>query len=158
MKLRKVFVAQLLGLILVLGQAGLTSPAILERASQLLNLHITLPNPITLSDMKQRLPDGQTATYTLPSGQAFLLTKTSWHFTATDLTLNGDALMTIGNYYRIRLTMVNGTIGSSDNIPLGIPITDFNQKISVYMFGDAAQTPIPGTISIRLLGFTAPNN
>jgi hypothetical protein len=158
MKLRKVFVVALLGLSLVLGQAGLTSPAILERASQLLNLNNVLANPITLSAMKQRLPSGGTVAYTLPSGQAFLLTKTSWHITASDLTLSGDVLMTIGNYYQIRLTMVNGIVGSSDNLLPGIPIADFSQKISVCMFGDASKTPITGTISIRLLGYTAPNN
>ena len=157
MKLRKVFVAPLLGLVLVLGQAGVTSPAILERASQVINLQDALANPITLSDMKQRLPNGNYQTFSLPANTAFLLTNTIWHFQASS-NLNGDALLTIGNYYRARVTMVNGAIGAGDSIPFGIPITDLSQNISVCMFGDEDQTPIDGTLSIRLLGFTAPNN
>lgn len=158
MKLRTVFVAPLVGLILVLGQAGVTTPAILERASQLLNLQGALANPTTLSDMQKRLPDGSSQPFSLPANTAFLLSNAIWHFQATDTNLNGDALLTVGNYYRTRVTMVNGFIGAGDNIPFGIPITDFSQKISVCLFGDASQTPIPGTLYIRLLGFTAPNN
>ncbi len=57
MKLRQVFVMPLLGLLLVLAQARVTAPAILERASQLLVLANSLANPITLSNMKRSLPD-----------------------------------------------------------------------------------------------------
>jgi hypothetical protein len=96
MKLPKVFVVPLLGLVLVLGQAGATSPAILERASQVINLQRTLANPITLSDMKQCLPNGNIQPFSLPANTAFLLTNTIWHFQATS-NLNGFALLTIGN-------------------------------------------------------------
>lgn len=158
MKLRKICVVPLLGLILVLCQAGLTSPAILERASQLLNISNKLANPIALSAMVQHFPNGNTQAFSLPTNTVFLLTRTIWHFQATDTHLNGDALLTIGNYHRVRVTMVNGFIGGGEDIPLGIPITDLSQKISVCLFVDAGQTAIPGTLSIRLLGFTAPNN
>jgi hypothetical protein len=64
----------------------------------------------------------------------------------------------VGNYYRFRVTMVNGVCGAVDGTTLGVPITNMSQTVKVSLFGDAAQTPIPGTLSIRLWGYTAPDN
>jgi hypothetical protein len=157
MKVRKFIASATLALILVTAVSGTVSPAILEKASQLLTLVRTQANPIALSDFQRRLPNGGLVNYSLPAGTAFVLTKLSWNFTATDPNLSGDVLFTVGNYYRTRLTLVNGYVGNADGIPLGVPITNMSQAVKVTLFGDAAQTPIAGTLSIRLIGYTAPD-
>jgi hypothetical protein len=154
---RRIYAAPLLALILVCLQVGPARPGILEKASQLISLVATQDNPINLSNFRRRLPTGETVAYTLPPNTVFVLTKLSWNFTATNTALNGDVLFTVGNYYRFRVTMTNGYCGASDGTTLGVPITNMGQPVKVSLFGDAAQTFIPGTLSIRLVGYTAPN-
>jgi hypothetical protein len=155
---RRVYAASFLALILICLQVGPARPAILEKASQLITLVRAAANPITLSAFQRRLPNGEAVNYSLPAGTAFVLTKLSWNFTATDTALNGDALFTVGNYYRAKVTLVNGYVGFADGTTVGVPITNMSQAVKVSMFGDPAGTPIPGTFSIRLVGYTAPDN
>jgi hypothetical protein len=154
---RRVHTASLLVLVFICLQVGAARPAILEKASQLITLVQTGANPITLSSFLRLLPNGETVSYTLPSGTVFLLTKLSWKFTA-DNPVNGDVLLTVGNYYRAKLTLVNGSGASSDGTTFGVPITNMSQAVKISMFGDPAQTPVPGTVAIRLIGYTAPDN
>ncbi len=158
MEVRKTWLAFCLTLVLIFTLAGGTESAILEKASQVLVLVETLDNPITLSALKRRLPSGEGVAYSLPVNTAFVLTRLSWNFNAANTGLNGDVLFTIGNYFRAKVTLANGSCGFSDSIPPGIPISDMTKSIKISMFGDSAQTPIPGTMSIRLIGYTAPNN
>jgi hypothetical protein len=118
----------------------------------------TAANPIPLSAFIRRLPNADGVPYTLPAKTAFVMTKLSWRFTATNTGLNGDAILTIGKYYRFRVTLVNGVCSAGDGTTLGVPITDMSQTVKVSLFGDATGTPIPGTLSIRLWGYTAPDN
>jgi hypothetical protein len=154
----KPYLASILVFTLVVISAATVSGAILEKASQLISLVSTAANPLTLSAFKRRLPTGEAAAYTLPPNTVFVLTKLSWNFTATDTNLNGDILFTVGNYYRAQATLVNGYVGAAGATSMGIPISNMSQKVTVSLFGDSAQTPVPGTISIRLVGHTAPNN
>ncbi len=162
MKARQIMVVPLIGLLLVLAQARVTSPAIFERPSQILVLAKTSANPITISSMSRSLPDNTyTSGYSLPPNTVFLLTKVSMNFTTTDTSYTGDVLFTIGDYYRFRLTIPGsapGFIGLNENLPLGIPISDLSKQILIYQYGDSTQTPVAGSISIRLFGYTAPNN
>ena len=153
---RRVYTAPFLALILICLQVGPVRPAILEKASQLLCLVNTAANPIPLSAFIRRLPSEEGLPYTLPANTAFVMTKLSWRFSATNTGLNGDAILTIGNYYRYRVTLVNGVCGANDGTTLGVPITNMSQTVKVSLFGEA--TPIPGTLSIRLWGYTAPDN
>ena len=132
-----------LAVLLICLQVGLARSAILEKASQLICLVRTDPNPIPLSSFLRRLPNGEAVAYTLPAGTVFMLTKLNWGFTADNPALNGDVLLTIGNYYRFKVTLVNGRGGSSDGTTLGVPITNMNQVVKVSMFDDPAQTPWP---------------
>jgi hypothetical protein len=153
----RVYAAPFLAVLLICLQVGPVRPAILEKASQLLCLVNTAANPIPLSAFIRRMPDESGVTYSLPANTAFVLTKLSWKFTATNTALNGDALLTIGNYYRIRITLVNGVCGANDGLTMGVPITDMNQPVKVSLFGDETGTPIQGMLAIRLWGYTAPD-
>jgi hypothetical protein len=153
----RVYAAPFLALILICLQVGPVRPAILEKASQLICLVNTAPNPIPLSTFIRRLPNADGVPYTLPANTVFVLTKLSWGFTATNTGLNGDALITVGNYYRFRVTLVNGVCGSVDGTTLGVPITNMSQNVKVSLFGDVTGASIPGTLSIRLWGYTAPD-
>jgi hypothetical protein len=152
----RVYAAPFLAVLLICLQVGPVRPAILEKASQLICLVNTAANPIPLSAFIRRMPDESGVLYILPANTAFILTKLSWKFTATNTALNGDALLTIGNYYRFRVTLVNGVCGGNDGTTLGVPITNMNQTVKVSLFESA--TAIPGTLSIRLWGYTAPDN
>jgi hypothetical protein len=154
----RVYAAAFLALILLCLQVGPARPAILEKASQLISLVITASTPIPLLSFLRRLPSGEAVSYTLPPNTVFVLTKLSWNFTATNTALNGDALFTVGNYFRAKVTLVNGYVGFSSGTSMGIPISNMNQAVTVSMFGDPTQTPVPGTLSIRLVGHTAPDN
>jgi hypothetical protein len=158
MEVRKPWLAFCLTLVLIFTLAAGTESAILEKASQVLVLVQTLDNPVTLSALKRRLPSGEGAAYSLPANTAFIITRISWSFTAANASLNGDALFTIGNYFRAKVTLVNGSCGFSDVIPPGIPIADMSKSLKISLFGDPAQTPVPGTLALRLTGFTAPSN
>ena len=155
---RRVYVTAFMALLLICLQVELARPAILEKASQLISLVQTAANPITLSAFKRRLPTGEAVDYTLPANTAFVLTKLAWNFTATNTALNGDVLFTVGNYYRFRVTMINGYCSASDGTTLGVPITNMSQAVKVSMFGDPEQPPVAGTLNIRLVGYTAPDN
>ena len=151
----RVYAAPFLAVLLICLQVGPVRPAILEKASQLICLVNTAANPIHLSDFIRRMPDETGVPYTLPANTALVLTKISWKFTATDTELNGDALLTIGNYYRFRVTLVNGACSANDGTTLGVPITNMSQPVKVSLFGSA--TAIPGTLSMRIWGYTAPD-
>jgi hypothetical protein len=153
----RVYAAPLLAVLLICLQVGPASPAILEKASQLICLVNTAANPIPLSAFIRRMPDESGVPYTLPANTAFVMTKLSWKFAATSTALNGDAILTIGNYYRIRVTLVNGVCSANDGTTLGVPITNMSQTAKVSLLGDATGTPIPGTLFIRLWGYTAPD-
>jgi hypothetical protein len=152
----RVYAAPFLAVLLICLQVGPVRPAILEKASQLVCLVNTATNPIPLSAFIRRMPDESGVPYTLPANTAFILTKLSWKFTATNTGLNGDALITIGNHYRFRVTLVNGVGGANDGLTLGVPITDMSQTVKVSLFGGSTD-PIPGTLFIRLWGYTAPD-
>jgi len=155
---RRIYPVPFLAVIFFCLQVGTASPGILEKASQLLCLVRTDPNPISLSSFLRRLPNGEAVAYTLPAGTVFMLTKLSWNFVASNTALNGDVLFTVGNYYRMRVTLVNGRGSSSDGTTFGVPISNMSQIVKVSMFGDPAQTPVAGTLSVRLIGYTAPDN
>ena len=53
--------------------------------------------------------------------------------------------------------MVNGVCSVGDGTTLGVPITDMSQTVKVSLFGEATGNPIPGTLFIRLWGYTAPD-
>ena len=158
---RRVYAALLLALVLICLQVGPVRPAILEKASQLLCLVNTAANPFPLSAFIRRLPNADGVPYTLPANTAFVLTKLSWKFAATTppggVPPSGDVLFTVGNYYRFRATLSNGVCGGNDGTTLGVPIINMSQTVKVSQFGDASGTPIPGTISIRVWGYTAPD-
>jgi hypothetical protein len=153
----RVYAVPLLALLFLCLQAGPVRPGILEKASQLICLVQSAANPIALSAFNRVLPNEEAVAYTLPAGTVFMMTKLNWGFTA-DPSVNGDILLTVGNYYRAKATLVNGRGGASDSTTFGVPITDMSQVVKVSMFGDPAQTPVSGTLSIRLVGYTAPNN
>jgi hypothetical protein len=155
---RRVYVTVFLALLLLCLQVGAANPGILEKASQLLCLVRTDPNPIPLSSFIRRLPDESGVPYTLPAGTVFMATKLNWSFTASNSALTGDVLFTVGNYYRIKATLYNGRASGSDGTTFGVPISNMSQVVKVSVFGDPAQTPVAGTLSVRLLGYTAPAN
>jgi len=153
---RRVYAAPLVAVLLICLHVGPARPAILEKASQLVCLVNTAANPIPLWAFIRRLPNESGVPYTLPPNTAFILTKLSWKFVATNTALNGDALLTIGNYYRFRATLVNGACSGGDGTTLGVPITNMEQTAKVSLFGGSTD-PIPGTLFIRLWGYTAPD-
>jgi hypothetical protein len=159
---RRVYAAAFLALVLICLQVGPARPGILEKASQLINLVRTDPNPISLSSFLRCLPNGEAVAYTLPAGSVFMLTKMSWGFTATNtpegaVPPDGDILFTVGNYYRAKAKLVNGRAGAVDGTTFGVPISNMSQAVKVSRFDQPGQV-LPGTISIRLIGYTAPDN
>ena len=111
-----------------------------------------MPNPIPLSTFLRRLPNEDAVAYTLPAGTVFMMTKLNWAFTADNPALNGDALFTVGNFYRMKATLYNGRAGVNDGTTFGVPITNMSQVVKVSMFGDPTQTPVAGTLYVRLWG------
>jgi hypothetical protein len=155
---RRVYVTAFLVVLMLCLQVGPARPGILEKASQLLCLVRTDPNPIPLSSFLRRLPNEEAVAYTLPAGTVFMATKLNWAFTPDNPALTGDVLFTVGNYYRMKATLYNGRAGVNDGTTFGVPISNMSQVVKVSMFGDPTQTPVAGTLSVRLLGYTAPDN
>ena len=149
-------VAPLLVLILVLASAGAVPGAILEKGNQLINL----VNPATnggqfpFTGMFIRNTNGDTVPFT-GTDQVLVITRISWSFTA-DPGVNDPGQLKIGEYFTMGGQFVNGYASGSYNVIPGIPITNFTTNIYVSKVDDP-QTPVQGTLSMRLVGYLAPN-
>lgn len=158
MKPWKLRVAPLLVLILALTSAGAAPGAILEKGNQLINLVNPLVNSgfFPFTGMYIRNTNGDDVPFT-GTDQVLVITRVSWNFTATNSTLNDPIQLRIGDYFSMGGQFANGfASGSLGAIP-GIPITNFSTKIYVCKLDDPEKVPIAGNLSIRLVGYLAPN-
>ena len=156
MKPWKLRATPLLVLILVLTSAGAVPGAILEKGNQLINLVNPLSNngSFAFTGMYIQNTNGDYVPFT-GTDQVLVITRVSWNFTATNSTLNETMQLKIGDYFSMGGQFVQGfASGSLGAIP-GIPITNFSTNIYVCKLND--QVPIQGNLSIRLVGYLAPN-
>lgn len=158
MKPWKLRATLLLVLILVLTSAGGVPGAILEKGNQLINLVNPLVNTgqFPFTGLYIRNTNGDAVPFT-GTDQVLVITKVLWTFTATDSSLNYTMQLNIGNYFRMSAKFTNGLASGSDGVIPGIPITNFNSNIYVCKQDDPDYVPIPGNLSMRLVGYLAPN-
>jgi hypothetical protein len=159
MSRRKFFAATVPALILALLFAGAAAGAILQKGSQIVNLVAPLVNDgnIAFSELYIRNTDGSATPYTLPANTVLIITAIRWNFRPTDTTLAGLVQLNVGEYFRMRAQLANGVCGGSDGILPGAAATNMSANIFVEKVGDPTRTPIPGTLSMRLVCFTAPD-
>ena len=156
MKPWKLRVAPLLVLILVLASAGAAPGAILKKGNQLINLVNQVNNgSFPFTGMYIRNTNGDAVPFT-GTDQILVITRISWSFTANDSTLNYQGQLKIGDYFSMGGQLVNGFASGTYNVIPGIPITNFSTTIYVCKVDDP-QTPIVGNLSMRLVGYLAPN-
>jgi hypothetical protein len=157
MKPWKLRIAPMLILILVLASAWAAPGAILEKGNQLINLVTPWENTgaLPFTGLNIRTTNGDAVPFT-GTDQVLVITRISWNFTAKDPNANYLGQFKIGNYFSMGGQFVNGYTSGTYNVGPGIPITNFGTTIYVCKVDDP-QTPIEGTLSMRLVGYLAPN-
>jgi hypothetical protein len=156
---RKLVAVPLLLVILALLGAGAAPAAILQKGSQVVNLVAPLVNDggITFSELNIRNSDGSVTPFVLPANTVLIINRILWNFTASQ-GATGLVQFNLGEYYRMGATISNNLCSGNDGILPGVAITNMNARIYLEQVGDPARTPIPGTLSMRLVGYTAPDN
>lgn len=164
MKLFKTLMALAAAAALVCTFAGMAGAQILNNASQIVNLAASGPDPIPFTSFGIRNPDGSvTANWTIPANNVLVITKVKYSFVLTSGNLAEAVILAVGPYYtkRFGFTGTTNTAADNDNLPTGLVIgvggwTGAN-TIKVYYASDATKTPLTGTLTVNLVGFTAPN-
>lgn len=156
---RKLVAVPLLLLILALSGAGAAPAAILQKGSQIVNLVAPLTNDgdIAFSELYIRNSDGSVTPFVLPANTVLIINKIAWNFTPSQGT-TGSVQFNLGEYYRMGATITNNRCSGSDSILPGVAATNMSARIFLEQIGDPARTPIPGLLSMRLVGYTAPDN
>jgi hypothetical protein len=156
---RKLVAVPLLLLILALSGAGAAPAAILQKGSQIVNLVAPANNDgyITFSELSIRNADGSLSPFILPANTVLVINKIAWNFIASQLS-SGSVQFNLGEYYRMGATITNNRCSSSDSTLPGVAATNMNARIFLEQVGDPARSPIPGLLSMRIVGYTAPDN
>lgn len=163
MKLFKTLMALAAAAALVCTFAGMAGAQILNNASQIVNLAASGADPIALNSLSIRNPDGTTSSWTFPANNVLVITKVKYSFVLSSGSLAEAVILAVGPYYtkRFGFTGTTNTAADNDNLPTGFVIgaggwTGAN-TIKVYYASDATKTPLAGTLTVNLVGFTAPN-
>jgi hypothetical protein len=156
---RKHVAVPLLLLILALSGAGTAPAAILQKGSQILNLVAPANNNgnVAFSELSIRNSDGSVTPFVLPANTVLIINKIAWNFIASQLS-SGSVQFNLGEYYRMGATITNSRCSGIDSILPGVAATNMNAKIFLEQIGDPARTPISGLLSMRIVGYTAPDN
>jgi hypothetical protein len=156
---RKLFAAAAWLVILTLLGAGAAPAAILQKGSQIVNLVVPLENngEVYFRDLSIRNSDGTLTPFFLPDRTVLIISKLAWHFVPSE-GATGLLQFNLGEYYRATAQVSNKRCGASDSILPGVAVTNMNSRIYLEQFGDPNRTPIPGTLSMRLVCYTAPDN
>jgi hypothetical protein len=156
---RKLFAAAILLVILTLLVAGAAPAAILQKGSQIVNLVVPINNngDVAFSDLYIRNSDGSATPYVLPPNTVLIITMIAWHFVPSQGT-TGLLQLNLGEYYRAGAQVNNNRCGGSDSILPGVAATNMSSRIYLEQYGDPERTPVPGTLSMRLVCYTAPDN
>jgi hypothetical protein len=164
MKPKRFYLTICLISIFILASAGMARSGILDAASQMVNLTGNGAVPVAFTSFQQVLPDGTSQPFTLPSDKVFVITKVIWSFYPQNTSFTGSAQLRFGTnptstaFYSKRTSFTNGSgSGENDNIPTGIPIGVWTQSYGAYVVNLADNTLLPGTLSMRVVGFLAPN-
>jgi hypothetical protein len=138
---------------------GAESASILENAYQICQVVSPSGNSgiFPISGMMVVSPTGVQAPISapLPENWEFILTRVIWNFIATDTTLTGPLQLNVGDYYRLNAQSTSGFAAAMDGFAPGIPIVNLGATVFVQRFGDATNTPIPGKLNLRLMGYLA---
>lgn len=155
---RKIFAAAALLAMLPLLGSGAAPAAILQTGSQIVNLITPSGNNgnVLLSELWIRKSDGTSELYVLPPNTVLIISKLAWNFIPSQGT-TGQLQLNVGEYYRAVVQVTNNRCGGNDSILPGVAVTNMSQRIYLQQFGGPA-TPIPGTLSMRLVCYTAPDN
>ena len=159
MTCRKLFAAAALLVILTLLGAGAAPAAILQKGSQIVNLVVPSNNNgnVPFSNLYIRNSDGSVTPFVLPPNTVLIISKVAWHFISSQGT-TGQLQFNLGEYYRAGVQVTNNRCGGTDSILPGVAVTNMSQRIYLEQYGDPDRTPIPGTLSMRLMCYTAPDN
>ena len=151
----------LLLVILALLVAGAAPAAILQKGSQIVNLVVPLQHNngnVPFSDLYIRNSDGSVTPFVLPPNTVLIISKVAWNFTLLARRYRpvaaqpGRILPDAGP----RLTIID--CSGNDSILPGVAVTNMSARIFLEQVGDPDRTPIPGTLSMRLVCYTAPDN
>ena len=155
----KLFAVPILLLVLALLVAGMASAAILQKGSQIVNLVAPLTNNgnIAFSELSIRNPDGSDTPFVLPANTVLIISKIAWHFVPLQ-GATGLLQLNVGEYYRMRAQVNNNYCSGGDNILPGVAATNMSARIFLEQVGDPDRMPVPGTLSMRLVCYTAPDN
>ena len=156
---RKLFAAAALLVILTLLGAGAAPAAILQKGSQIVNLVVPSNNNgnVAFSDLYIRNPDGTVTPYVLPANTVLIISKLAWHFVPSQ-GATGQLQLNVGEYYRAVVQVTDNYCSGNDSILPGVAATNMSSRIYLEQFGDEKRTLIPGTLSMRLVCYTAPDN
>jgi len=156
---RKLVAVPLLLLILALLGAGAAPAAILQKGSQVINLVAPASNDgdVAFSELYIRKPDGLTTPFVLPPNTVLIINKIAWNFTASQLP-TGPVTFNLGDYYRMGAQLTNSRCTGNDSILPGVAVTDMSARIFLVQSEDTTGDAIPGLLSMRLVGYTAPDN
>ncbi len=150
--------ALLLAVILVLAYAAATTGAILQTGGQLINLVSPTGNSglFAFKDMLMKDINGNPVPFSIPAGQVLVITRVGWNLTANNSSLTETVQLTVGNYWRVGARMTNGFASAGDVVNPGIAVTESAASIYVSDLNNI-QTFIPGDLSLRIVGYLAPN-
>jgi hypothetical protein len=156
---RKPFAAAALLVILTLLMAGAAPAAILQKGSQVVNLVTPATNDgvVLFSELYIRNADGSATPFVLPTDMVLIISKLAWNFTPSQGT-SGQLQLNVGEYYRAGATVSNNRCSGNDSILPGVAVTNMSARIYLEQSGDPDRTPVPGTLSMRLVCYTAPDN
>jgi|GEM_PF-2589489 len=156
---RKLFGAAAMLVIFTLLMAGAAPAAILKKGSQIVNLVTPATNNgnVAFSELYIRNTDGSATPYVLPPDTVLIISKLAWNFTSSQIP-SGQLQLNVGEYYRGGATLTNNRCGGNDSILPGVAVTNMNARIYLEQVGDPERTPVPGTLSMRLVCYTAPDN
>jgi len=156
---RKPLAAAALLVFVTLLMSGAAPAAILQKGSQIVNLVVPATNNgnVALSELYIRNTDGSATPYVLPADTVLIISKIAWHFIPSQGT-SGQLQLNVGEYYRAGATVTNNRCGGNDSILPGVAVTNMSARIYLEQVGDPDRTPVPGTLSMRLVCYTAPDN
>lgn len=159
MKMNKIWLAAAGGLLslLFLAQSSPAGPSkLLTKGKQAMNVYATSNSTGVISSQSvlQIKPDGSMVPVQPPENTYVVINQIfATFFYGANPPPDGPVTFQMGPFYRLRGTIAAGSVGFEDNIDPGIVIGDADFTFQVV---DATNTVIPGTLTIRGVGYYTP--
>jgi hypothetical protein len=162
MKTRKMVLSLCLGMLLPLVLSQAAGSALVTKGKQVVGLYATSNISynyvgIPFNTLKQVMPDGSQSTFTIPDNMYFVTTYVAVNLNTT-VSYTGLVDYLFGPYFSVRQSMSGTYLSAGTTLDPGFIMSGLGATYTFQVVNANTGGPIPGILTVRVVGFLTPKN